>query len=280
MPYAQAGKARIYFETRGAPDGAPALFIEGFGVQMIGWRERFLRKFVDRGVHVAVFDNRDVGLSQKFGGAHDFDGGYALEDMADDAFGVMDALEWDSAHVVGQSMGGMIAQLMAVRRPERVRSLCLFYAAPGLGPYRKPRPKSAGPAELFAYRSRGEAIEAFVERERVSQSAAYRFDEAWVREWASRSFERAYAPDGVARQAAALGRIPDRMSGVDGLKQPAIVIHGRDDRHLDVAAAFDLGRVLANSEVHVYPGMGHELVEPLWDEWATMIRRTMARADL
>ena len=107
----------------------------------------------------------------------------------------------------------LIAQLMAVRRPERVRSLSLFYTAPGLRPYRMSHSKKEAFTEFHTYRSRAEAIELFVQRERVSQSPAFAFDEDWVREWAERSFERCYAPDGVARQAAALSRLPDRIAG-------------------------------------------------------------------
>ncbi len=279
MPYAHSNTAEIYYETRGASEGAPIILIEGFGVQMIGWCEAFLQKLVDRNFHVAIFDNRDVGLSQKFGGPNEWDGGYSLDDMAEDTFGVMDALQWKLAHVVGQSMGGVIAQLMAVRRPERVRSLSLFYTAPGLAPYIRSRERPAAELELYAHRPRAEAIEAFVQRERISQSPAYAFDEGWIREWAERSFDRCYAPEGVARQAAAIRRLPDHISGLERLLHPSLIIHGRDDGHIEPAAAIELGCLLRNSEVHIYPGMGHELVEPLWEEWAGMIHRTAARAE-
>jgi pimeloyl-ACP methyl ester carboxylesterase len=286
MPFTSSGNAKIYFETRGNPGARPAIFIEGFSAQMIGWREEFVQKFVDRGVHVIVFDNRDVGLSQKFGGPRDFDAGYDLADMADDAFDVLDTLGIERAHVVGQSMGGMIAQLMVLRRPERVRSLTLFYTAPSVGPYRRTRSDAerAGQSgdmtveQVYAYLPRSEAIEAFIARERVSMSTAYSFDEEWIRALGERSFDRCYAPDGIARQSAAIARSANLLVGQEKIGQPAVIIHGRDDGHLKVEAAFDLGLMLRNSELHVYPGMGHELVEPLWDEWAGMAARVMERA--
>jgi pimeloyl-ACP methyl ester carboxylesterase len=279
MPYAQSSGARIYYETRGDENGIPALFIEGFSVQMIGWREALLEQFVANGVRVVIFDNRDVGLSQQFGGAGDFDGGYSLEDMAMDGFAVLDALGLESAHVVGQSMGGMIAQLMALRDPRRVRSLVLFYTAPGTGYLRsRTQEAAANPANLYVHRPRDEAIAALIERERMSQSSAYPFDDTWVREWATRSYERGYAPAGVARQAAAIGRLPPQIAGLEALELPAVVIHGRDDRLIDPAAALELARRLPKSELHLYPGLGHELAKPLWSEWVAMIGRSFAAA--
>lgn len=278
MPYAQSASARIYYETRGADEGIPALFVEGFSVQMIGWREALLEKFVAKGARVIIFDNRDVGLSQQFGGPEDFDGGYSLEDMADDAFAVLDALGLESAHVVGQSMGGMIAQLMALRQPQRVRTLVLFYTAPGTD-YVRSRDEGAAinPAEIYTTRPREEAIAALVERERLSQSTAYAFDETWVREWASRSYERCYAPAGIARQSVAIGRMPRVLAGLETVEQPAVIIHGRDDRLIDPAAALELARRLPQSELHLYPGLGHELARPLWSEWAEMLGRAITR---
>ena len=106
--------------------------VQGFTWQLIGWREGFCQTFVDRGAFVILYDNRDVGLSQKFGGPDDYDGGYGLADMASDGFAVLDDLGLASAHVVGASMGGMIAQTMALSQPSRVRSLNLIYTAPSI----------------------------------------------------------------------------------------------------------------------------------------------------
>src|ERR1700742_4217456 len=126
MPISKHSGAEIFYDTIGTPTDQPILFIEGLSAQAIAWREAFCRKFVDRGMWVIRIDNRDVGLSQKFGGVADYDGGYELEDMARDAFGVLDALGLRSAHIVGQSMGGMIAQTMAIQDRSRVRSMHLF----------------------------------------------------------------------------------------------------------------------------------------------------------
>ena len=120
------GDVQIYYETRGSSDGIPMLFVQGFTWQLIGWREGFCQTFVDRGAFVILYDNRDVSLSQKFGGPDDYDGGYSLTDMASDGFSVLDHLGLASAHLVGASMGGMIAQIMALSQPSRVRSLNLI----------------------------------------------------------------------------------------------------------------------------------------------------------
>jgi pimeloyl-ACP methyl ester carboxylesterase len=279
MPYAQSPTARIYYEARGDENGIPALFVEGFSVQMIGWREGFLDAFVKKGVRVILFDNRDVGLSQHFGGRDDFDGGYGLADMADDGFSVLDALGLPSAHVVGQSMGGIIAQLMATRAPERVRSLVLFYTAPGRGflKARQGGPKTDG-SDLYVERPRDEAIATLIAREKLSQSTAYPFDEEWVSEWATRSYDRAYAPSGIARQAAAIGRMGQNIGGLEGFDKPAVVIHGRDDALIDWQASLELARRLPKSELHLYAGLGHELAKPLWAEWAEIIRRSFRLA--
>ena len=126
------GDVQIYYETPGSSDGIPMLFVQGFTWQLIGWREGFCKQFVDRGAFVILYDNRDVGLSQKFGGPHDLDGGYCLADMAGDGFSVLDDLGLESANVVGASMGGMITQIMALSHPSRVRSLNLIYTTPNL----------------------------------------------------------------------------------------------------------------------------------------------------
>jgi pimeloyl-ACP methyl ester carboxylesterase len=272
------GDVRIYYETRGSSDGIPLLFVQGFTWQLIGWREGFCKTFVDRGAFVILYDNRDVGLSQKFGGPDDYDGGYSLADMANDGFSVLDDLGLTSAHVVGASMGGMIAQIMALSQPSRVRSLNLIYTSPSVDPrYFVPQETQAA-AVLGKRFEREEAIEEFVVRERISASTAYPYDEAWVRELGTRAYDRCYAPDGILRQLCAMIRWAPTLEALGSLEMPSSIIHGRADGRIRAEAALDIGGFLKNSELHIYPGLGHEIPEPLWDEFATIIMRTAARA--
>jgi pimeloyl-ACP methyl ester carboxylesterase len=271
--------ASIYYETMGAASGPPVLMIQGFTAQMIGWRDGFCRKLVERGLRVIRFDNRDVGLSEKFGGPDDLDGGYTLADMARDSFGVLDALDLSGAHVVGQSMGGMIAQIMADTQPERVRSLSLIYTAPGLeqrhfGP--NIHDGSMTPAALRL--SREEAIEAYFRQEQMASSPGYAFNEAWIRELGGLGYDRCHAPDGNLRQWHAMLRGAPSFANLERLTMPAAVIHGRADGLIKASAGIELGARIASAEVHLYPGMGHEVVEPLWDEFADIIQRTVRRA--
>src|SRR5271170_7298852 len=200
------GDVQIYYETRGPRDGIPILLVQGFTWQLIGWREGFCQTLVDRGALVILYDNRDVGLSQKFGGPDDYDGGYSLANMASDGFSVLDDLGLASAHVVGASMGGMIAQIMALSQPSRVRSLNLIYTTPSLDLRYFVQPETQLPIMPKKGLERAEAIEDFIVRERASASTAYPYDVEWVRELGARAYDRCYAPEGVARQLAAMLR--------------------------------------------------------------------------
>lgn len=273
------GDVAIYYETRGARDGIPLLLIQGFGGQLICWREGFCQQLVDRGAFVILFDNRDVGLSQKFGGNDDFDGGYALADMASDGFRVLDDLCLESAHVLGASMGGMIAQLMAQANPARVSSLNLIHTTPAYETRYFFEQAASDPAEIFKKVERSEALARFVELDRQSNSSpGYPYDEEWMRELGERMYDRCHEPAGIIRQGYAVmrwGAVPEALGD---LAMPSSIVHGRADRRVRIEAAFELGRLLKTSEMHIYPGMGHELPKPLWGDLATLTMRTAARA--
>jgi pimeloyl-ACP methyl ester carboxylesterase len=263
----------------GPADGAPLLMIQGFSAQMIGWRDGFCRKLVERGLRVIRFDNRDVGLSEKFGGPDDLDCAYGLADMAADSFRVLDALDLPGAHIVGQSMGGMIAQIMAGTRPQRVRSLSLIYTTPGMVQrHFVPTIDDGSTMPAAARLSRAEAIDAYARQERMAGSPGYAFDEAWIRELGGLAYDRCHAPDGIVRQWRALMRAPHSLADLERLAMPAAVIHGRADGLIRASAGIELAARLPSAELHLYPGMGHEIVEPLWDEFANIIQRTVRRA--
>ena len=280
MPSTTKGDAKIYFETMGPKTDKPLVFIEGMSAQMLSWRESFCQLFIDQGFWVVRLDNRDVGLSQKFGGPGDIDGGYELDHMADDVFAVLDELGLASAHIVGQSLGGMIAQIMAISHPERVRSMTLFYTAPAASDrYRSDEIAAmiAQHRDAPAASTREQAIEDMVTSQRFSSSPAYEFEEDWIRELAGLRYDRCHCPDGPMRQYTAAARAPDRLTALDAVDTPTAIIHGRADRLIKFEAALDMGRALKHSELHVFPGLGHEIARPLWPEFMRIITRTADR---
>jgi pimeloyl-ACP methyl ester carboxylesterase len=284
MPFTTSAGPAIYYETTGNPSDPPIVLISGASAQLIWWRDEFVQRLIDHGLYVIRFDNRDVGLSAKIGGPSDVEAAYGVAEMADDVRRVLDAVGIASAHVVGQSLGGMIAQTVAINHPERVRSMVLFYTIPAfeigyIGEVLLQDALAAtSPGAAPAVLTREETIEDFMRRELNTRSTAYEFDAVWMRAYITRCVDRGYCPGGIVRQAQAALRLGDLKPGLAKLRLPAAVIHGRGDLLLKVAAGFDLGQLLPEAELHIYPGMGHEFPRPLWDEFATIIARTTRRA--
>ncbi len=275
-----AAGPHIHFETRGDAAAIPLVLIEGSGAQLIGWRDGFVDRLIARGFRVIRLDNRDVGLSDKLAGEDRLEACYTLADMADDVFGVLDRLGLESAHIVGQSMGGAIAQTMALAQPGRVRSLGLFYTAPAFGAeFVTDEIREillAGAPTLPV--SRQEQVDELVSRARLAASTNHPFDEAWATQLAQMSLDRCDRTDGVTRQGAAMMQAGDWREALERLTMPVAIFHGRADRLVKIEAGFELGRRLKTSELHIYPGMGHEIALPLWDEFADIIARTARRA--
>jgi pimeloyl-ACP methyl ester carboxylesterase len=284
MPLTTADGPVLYYETTGDPANPPIVLISGASAQLIWWRDEFVQRLTDRGLFVIRLDNRDVGLSAKIGGPDDIAAAYSIGDMADDVCRVLDALGMASAHIVGQSLGGGIAQVMAIQRPERVRSMVLFYTIPAFeaqyltDELQRSALTLTGPGAPATPTTRDEIIEEFFVRELNTRSTAYEFDETWMRDYITRCVDRGHCPGGVARQAQAAMRLGDLRPELQKLTLPVTVIHGREDRLLKVEAGFEIGRVIAKAELHIYPGMGHEFPRPLWDEFANIIARTTQRA--
>jgi len=285
MPFANTGGPAIYYEAAGDPTNAPIVLISGASAQLIWWRDEFVQRLIDHGLFVIRFDNRDVGLSAKIGGPDDLGPAYGVRDMADDICRVLDALGVASAHVVGQSLGGAIAQVMAITHPSRVRSMVLFYTLPAFerqylsDELQQSVVSMAGPGAAPGGPTREDTIADFLERERNTRSTAYEFDETWMREYVTRCVDRGYCPGGIVRQAQAALGLGDLKPALKTLSLPAAIIHGRADRLLKVEGGFDLGQLIPDAELHIYPGMGHEFPRPLWDEFVDIIARTTQRAD-
>ncbi len=279
MPYANHANVRIYYETMGDPAAPALLFIGGFSAQMHDWREGFCRLFVERGFQAIRFDNRDVGLSQQFDGTDGHAPGYTVLDMAHDRLAVLDALGIARAHVVGQSMGGMIAQSLASASPERVVSLTLVYTAPSVTVGFLP-PLDDVPQMDLGPRSRQQFVDEMIVGSRKHSSATYPIDEDWVRGFAERGYDRAYTPAGVARQLQAmLTDIGSPFADATRLTMPVVLIHGLDDTQVHVSGSIELARRIPHAEVHLYAGMKHYFPEPLWHECCDIVTRTARRAE-
>src|SRR5256712_9882806 len=254
MPAARANGVEIAYETFGAPEGRPLLLIMGLAAQMILWDDHFCAALASRGHRVIRFDNRDVGLSSKLeeAGIPDaaaamqaallgerVDAPYTLRDMAADAVGLLDALGIAAAHVVGASMGGMIAQAMAIAHPARVLSLTSIMSSTGDRSLPPARPEAAAVLLLPVVAGRAANVERAVHVFRTIGSPGFPFDEARVRELAVRSYDRCFHPAGVARQLVAILASGSRREGLAGVSVPTLVIHGRDDPLVPVGAGPD-----------------------------------------
>src|SRR3954454_6890915 len=280
----------IAYESFGDAAAPPVLLVMGLGTQMVGWREDFCRALADRGLRVVRFDNRDSGLSTHLddapppdvmaalGGDHS-SASYTLSDMAGDTVALLDGLGIDSAHVVGASMGGMIAQTVAIEHPARVRSLTSIMSTTG-----HPQVGQATPEALTALlsppaQSREEAIARTVGIFRVIGSPGYERDEDDLRERTGLAYDRAYDPDGVSRQLVAVLASGDRTDALRSLEVPALVIHGADDPLVEVSGARATAAAIAGAELVVIDGMGHDLPRALWPQVVDRIARLVARAE-
>jgi pimeloyl-ACP methyl ester carboxylesterase len=273
----------IYYEDMGDPNHPPVLLIMGIGAQLLLWRKGFCEKLVDQGLRVIRYDNRDVGLSTKITGRHtgaallprmirSFLGlrspaVYTLEDMADDAIALLDHLRIERAHVVGASMGGMIAQIVAARFPQRTQTLGLIFTSnnqPLLPPpgYQQLRALLQRPAD-----SSEEAIIANAVRvANVIGSPGYRQSEEKLRADAVENYQRSYYPAGIARHFAAVLGSGSLLHYDRRITAPTVVIHGKSDKLMRPFGGRAIARAIKNSRLVLIAGMGHDLPEELWDQ--------------
>ncbi len=279
MAQLQANGIQIEYDTFGERSDEPLLLVMGLGAQMIHWRDEFCQQLADAGHYVVRFDNRDAGLSEKFGHAgvpniaelmmqqamgQPIQAPYSLDDMAADAFGVMDALDLESAHICGASMGGMIVQAMALSAPGRVRSLTSIMSSTG-NPDLPPATDEAMAALLSPPgNNRAEVIDRSVVVSRIIGSPAYPEEEGALRARSAFAFERSFYPEGIARQMAAVIHDGNRRPRLETLDLRALIIHGEDDPLVPVAAGEDTHAALKGSTLMKIKGMGHDLPQQLW----------------
>jgi pimeloyl-ACP methyl ester carboxylesterase len=285
---ARVGDVELAYETFGDRGDPPVLLVMGLATQMIGWPDEFCADLAGRGHFVIRFDNRDIGLSthlhsagapyftRVFAGDHT-SVPYALTDLADDTVGLLDVLGLDRVHLVGASMGGMVAQLVAVRHPGRVRSLTSIMSttgAPSVG-----APNEAAMGVLFAPPAidRDGAVQRAIDTYRVIGSPGFEFDEPALRDRAGLSFDRAHDPAGVARQLAAILTTHDRTRDLMSISVPSLVIHGAEDALVNVSGGRATAAAIPDAELLVVEGMGHDLPRTVWppiiDRIAALIRR-------
>jgi pimeloyl-ACP methyl ester carboxylesterase len=280
----------IACERFGDPDTPPVLLVMGLATQMLGWPDEFCSALVARGLHVIRFDNRDVGLSTHLHDASPPDvmaalsgdsssATYTLSDMAADSVGLLDALALDSAHLVGASMGGMIAQTIAIEHPDRVRSLTSIMSTTGDDTVGQATQEALGVLLSAPATSRQEAVERTVSIFRVIGSPGFELDEAELRERAGLAYDRGDDPLGVARQLLAIVASGDRTASLRLVNVPTLVIHGAADPLVDMSGGRATAAAVPEAALVVLDGMGHDLPQALWPEITARISDLVEHAE-
>ncbi|WP_370945058.1 alpha/beta fold hydrolase [Amycolatopsis sp. cg5] len=284
---ARVNGIEICYETFGEPSARPLLLIMGLGGPMIWWDDEFCRSLVDRGFYVIRFDNRDVGRSTKMHGRISplatywlRTAPYTLDDMADDAAGLLDELGVRAAHVAGASMGGMISQTLAIRHPDRVISLTSIMSTTGNRLVGRPTAKAGAMLLGRPPKNREQYLDYLVRTFRIIGSPGYPFDVRRMRDRAARTFDRGVNRGGTIRQLAAIVSSKDRAPGLRKLRIPAMVIHGARDPLVHVSGGRATAKAIPGAELDIVPGMGHDMPRALWPRLIDAITRTANRAGI
>ncbi len=286
----RVGEVELAYDELGDPQGQPMLLVMGLGTQLIHWPPRLCAMLGERGYRVIRFDNRDVGRSTKVkarapGTPSMLLGlsrgrAYRLDDMADDTAGLMDALELEATHLVGASMGGMIAQVVGYRHPHRVRSLGLIMTGSGKRVASMPRLRALGTLLAKPPRSRDQYVEMITRTFRVIGSPDYPMDEvreAEFRELLGATWDRGHHSSGIARQLHAITSSGDRTRKLRGVRAPTVVIHGDSDPLVRPAAGRALAKAIRGARLHMISGMGHDMPPALFEEIADELAANASR---
>jgi pimeloyl-ACP methyl ester carboxylesterase len=291
MAKVQANGITIEVQEMGSPADPPILLIMGLNAQLTVWPEGFCRGLADRGHRVIRFDNRDVGLSTWLDehppddpiealftvlGGGTIEAPYSLADMADDAVGVLDALDLGSAHIVGASLGGMIGQHVVTRHPDRVRTFTSIMSMPRFIPMGIEVALSLQPPEVDPS-DREAIVLAGIEAARLFTGTGYPFDEAYVRREALANLDRAWHPDGGVRQVLAALADGDRRPALSAVDVPTLVVHGTDDPLILPQGGQETADAIPGAELVWIEGMGHELPEGAWPQILNPISELAAR---
>ena len=284
----------ITLEYERSGTGEPLLLVMGLAGQLTDWPPEFVERLVEAGFDVIRFDNRDSGLStmtewsppsrrravmsmllrRPVKGV-----GYTVDDMADDAAGLLDALEIDSAHVVGMSMGGMISQALTIRHPEKVRSLCSVMSNTGDRKNGSISPKLVRAIGVPREPSKDRAVDDA--KKLWSHISGDHYDEAETVGRIEAAVARSWAPQGVMRQTAAIAGSPDRTEGLGRVEVPTLVIHGIKDLLVMPSGGIATAAAIPGSRLLMFPDMGHNLPEPRQDEMVSaIVKNTLRRGAL
>lgn len=281
---AAGGDIEIHYEDMGDPNDPAVLLIMGLGAQLTFWREDFCRKLLDQGLRVIRYDNRDVGLSTHLDGRRTKGSQignmarsllgiaspsvYRLEDMADDAAALLDHLGIEQAHIVGGSMGGMIAQVFAARCPRRTKTLAVIFSSNN-----QPLLPPPGPRQLLAVITgpspsspREVIIENSIKVSRIIGSPKYPSTDEQLRTDAVAFYDRSFYPQGIARQFNAITGSGSLLKYDRQITAPTVVIHGTADKLMRPSGGKAIAKAIPNARLVLFDGMGHELPQPLWDD--------------
>ena len=288
MALLQANGLDIEYEVHGDPTNPALLLIMGLGVQLIHWDDGFVDELVRRGFYVIRFDNRDVGLSTKMesAGMADIAGvlagetkpAYSLDDMADDAVGVLDALHIKAAHIVGASMGGFIAQLVAINHPEHTLSLTSIMSGPGGHDAVPPTPEALEALVRMPAATREEIVANSIDARRIFAGEGNPFNVEEQRKLVERAYERSYYPVGFGRQYAAILASKTRIPGLRQLRVPTLVVHGADDPLVPPENGKRVAAAVPGARYLEFKGAGHNLPPSTWPAVADAIAETARQA--
>ncbi|MDR3086455.1 MAG: alpha/beta hydrolase [Azoarcus sp.] len=307
MPLIDTGhKVKLETIVYGEPDAPAILLIQGLGTPLTRWQTSLPKRLVDAGFRVITFDNRDIGLSTQMDtlGLPDIKSlmsvslsalsmpvppsrvalatSYTLDDMALDATALLDALHIDAAHIVGASLGGMIAQWLAFRYPTRCLSLTSIMSSSGnlLLPSPTPAAMHAMFAPLPGSRDEAALVEDCIWRQKVLMSPGYPTSDDELRAMFTSEYRRAgFHPKGVIRQVSALLSAGDRRAMLLSVRAPTVVLHGEDDPLINIACGHDTAAAIPGAEFRSIPGMGHDFPEALAGEFASAILAAAQRAE-
>ncbi len=293
MPNVTANGIQIEYDTFGDRSLPALLLVAGNGAQLLFWDVEFCQLLMNKGYFVIRFDNRDAGLSTKFdeAGIPDFpaaikalmegkpvESAYSLDDMADDAVGLLDALGIEKAHICGASMGGMIAQVIAYRHQTRVLSLTSIMSTTGNPDLPQAKPETIAAVLAPAPEGRKAFVEHMMNVWRSIWSPGFPFEENRARTFIEESYDRSYCPQGAVRQNIALIANDDRTESLSSLRIPTLVIHGVDDPLIPVEAGKDTARVIPGARLLMINGMGHDMPKGVWAQIADAISKHAVQA--
>ncbi len=284
MPYAHNGAVSLYFETFGDQDHPALLLVNGLGSQCINYRTEWCDKFAAAGFFVIRFDNRDVGLSTKFDDqkadmrsvvqalseGREPEVPYRLSDMADDCVAVLDELGIQRAHVMGVSMGGMIVQQLAIDHPDRLLSMTSVMSSTGDRDVGQATPEALALLTGPPATDRASHIERHLAGIRAYGSPEH-YDVARHTGYAGEAFDRCFNPAGVARQMVAIMASGSRTEALGSVALPALVIHGDQDRLVDISGGRRTAESIAGARLEVMEGMGHDYPPAYWDRWVSLV---------